>query len=197
MAVAASYSIVDDRLIISGYIDYREKNQLLYLLDENPSVRVVEFHSCLGGNLGGGLTFAQLIRSKNMNTVASGQVSSACAIAFLGGVKRSFDTRSALNLLMFHAARPIDSRTTQPESERNNLEMLRLIDFYTNHKISEHAKSLIKGATSQNAVLVFMSVNNNLHEERQVKFCDDIGVIADTCRVIDDISAERDGIVVE
>lgn len=101
---AAEIRVEPNGIRISGLLqpgDERVFRDALQRADK----QTVRFDNCQGGQLGVAAMIAEMIRSRQLSTVATGYVQSACAIAFLHGVDRHVE-RSPLrpSVLMFHAA---------------------------------------------------------------------------------------------
>lgn len=72
---------------IVGGFKYGLANELRRVLDGAPTVRVVAFQS-LGGRIGEARAVYRLIAERRLETVTNSDCVSACALAFLGGVRR-------------------------------------------------------------------------------------------------------------
>lgn len=90
-AEAASFTVDGNRLIISGalYGDH-EFGRFTGYLRANPGITTVVMKDFFGGmtQAGSFLAITEVIRARKLTTEVDGPCVSACALAFLGGVKR-------------------------------------------------------------------------------------------------------------
>ncbi len=96
-AFAADYAVDGERLTVSGAIYGRHEFETLSkLVRENPSVRIIVMKNFYGGRAGtaGFFNFTKFIRDNKLATEVDGACVSACAIAFMGGVKRSVSPKA-------------------------------------------------------------------------------------------------------
>lgn len=101
---AAGYQLVplDDRSVrLTGSLDVGVSRALGRFLDQHPSVNTVELDS-VGGRVYEGRALFKLIRKRGLNTRVITACYSSCAMAFLGGARRSM---SAGALIGFHQYR--------------------------------------------------------------------------------------------
>lgn len=83
--------------------------------NELPETPIVSFDS-IGGNLVGGMKLGKAIRQLNLDTQLVGQqhCASACSLAFLGGVRRTFEEEGVLGIHRFYSTQGnIGDDTTQ------------------------------------------------------------------------------------
>lgn len=105
-AQAASYRVDGNRLIISGafYTD-REFDRFAAYVRDNPAVDTIVMKDFLGGvHMNGFLNVTKFIRDRKLATEVDGQCVSACALAFLGGVRRGLAPGAdpATSFVAFH-----------------------------------------------------------------------------------------------
>ncbi len=96
-AAAAEFSIDGERLTMSGTIYGRHEFETLSkLVRENPAVKIIVMKNFYGGRAGtaGFFNFTKFIRDNKLSTEVDGACVSACAIAFMGGVKRSISPKA-------------------------------------------------------------------------------------------------------
>lgn len=96
-AAAADFSLDGERLTMSGTIYGRHEFETLSrLVRENPAVKIIVMKNFYGGRAGtaGFFNFTKFIRDNKLATEVDGSCYSACAIAFMGGVKRSLSPKA-------------------------------------------------------------------------------------------------------
>lgn len=75
------------RALLSGDLEFGSMRALRALLDAQPAIRSVRLDS-RGGRVAEGLALGELIATRNLDTVVTGECSSACVTAFAGGRAR-------------------------------------------------------------------------------------------------------------
>lgn len=76
-----------DRLAVQGDLEFGTMRAVREALAVHPAVRTVHLES-RGGRVAEGLALGQLIAVRNLDTLVTGECSSACATAFAGGARR-------------------------------------------------------------------------------------------------------------
>jgi hypothetical protein len=130
-------------IFIEGALEYGDHEQ--FVQAALPAKRGVVILSSPGGNLNAGLEIGKAIRLKGFSTYVPGgfSCSSACALAWLGGIKRFADSQSEIG---FHAAYTMDG-TKAKESGMANA----LVGAYLNQLgLSEDAITFITAASPDN-----------------------------------------------
>lgn len=84
-------------LLVQGDLDFGSTRALRLALDAHPQVRRVHLES-RGGRVKEGLAMGQLLRERNVDTLVSGECSSACVTAFAGGTRRLITAQAKLGL---------------------------------------------------------------------------------------------------
>jgi hypothetical protein len=115
-APAMELRVEGDRVVVAGSIDPEDDFQLLTaLVTHRSSIRVVQFHEMLGGDMPASLRMGNMIRGRQLDTLVTSFCMSGCAFAFLGGVNRRFatDESGSSPALAFHAP----FKTADPTSE--------------------------------------------------------------------------------
>lgn len=87
------------RLYITGPIS----RETFESYSNQDSSQLVEFENSFGGTIGGGLKLGREISKRGNSTSVSGSCFSACAIAYLGGIKRNYD-KGRQTVIMVHGA---------------------------------------------------------------------------------------------
>jgi hypothetical protein len=108
-AVAADFKVDGERLFMSGEIYGRHEFETLSkLVRDNPKVSIIVMKDFYGGSAGtaGFFNFTKFIRDRQLATEVDGACFSACAVAFMGGVKRSISPKADPNtsFVAFHGA---------------------------------------------------------------------------------------------
>lgn len=93
--------LVDSRkkqIVLQGGLEFGSTRAVREALDANPNVHVVRLES-RGGRVAEGLALGTLLRDRNVDTLVTGECSSACVTAFAGGARRiiSADARVGLH----------------------------------------------------------------------------------------------------
>jgi hypothetical protein len=91
-AGAAEFRMDGPRLYVSGEMHGdREFERFAALIRDNPTVKIVVMKDFYGGAVqwGGFTTITKFIRDRKLATEVDGPCVSACALAFIGGVRRS------------------------------------------------------------------------------------------------------------
>ncbi len=96
-ATAADFKVDGERLTMSGQIYGRHEFETLSkLIRDNPAVKIIVMKNFYGGRAGtaGFFNFTKFIRDNKLATEVDGACVSACAIAFMGGVKRGISPKA-------------------------------------------------------------------------------------------------------
>ena len=115
-AAAMEFNPVGDTLVLSGAVDGADLVRLKNHLAQR-SFKLVLLHDSPGGDLFNGYQLANWIRSEGLHTAVSGKCESACALLFLGGVRRSFSDGRPLGETMvgLHGAYHFQTGEPLPE----------------------------------------------------------------------------------
>jgi hypothetical protein len=108
-AAAADFKVDGERLYVSGAIYGRHEFETLSKhVRDNPKVKIVVMKDFYGGTAGtaGFFNFTKFIRDNKLATEVDGACFSACAVAFMGGVKRSVSPKAdpKNSFVAFHGA---------------------------------------------------------------------------------------------
>jgi hypothetical protein len=85
------------RLVVTGDLEFGTTRAVREALDANPAVRTVQLDS-RGGRAAEGLALGRLLLARNLDTLVTGECSSACVTAFAGGARRSIGASAKLGL---------------------------------------------------------------------------------------------------
>lgn len=186
----------EGRAIVSGQISAEDANTLLGLLARYPAIDTVLFQECRGGTLGAANAFAQIIGQKKLKTLAAGQCTSACALAFLAGTPRGFDTQPGFSMIGLHAPRLPDS--SGPSTEAVSHRMLQWVEDATGGKLSRDVLGLIAHSWTPASGVMFMSWRAGAVRMNRTVYCD--GTQAgelEKCKPLPGADAASQGIVTE
>jgi len=86
-----------DRLAVTGDLEFGSMRAVREALAAHPGVRTVRLES-RGGRVAEGLALGQLIAHRNLDTLVTGECSSACVTAFAGGTRRLIGPAAHLGL---------------------------------------------------------------------------------------------------
>lgn len=108
-AASADFKVDGERLFMSGQIYGRHEFETLSkLIRDNPKVSIIVMKDFYGGRAGtaGFFNFTKFIRDNKLATEVDGACFSACAVAFMGGVKRSISPKAdpKKSFVAFHGA---------------------------------------------------------------------------------------------
>lgn len=108
-AEAAEFKVDGERLTISGTIYGRHEFETLSgLVRSNPAVKIIVMKNFYGGRAGtaGFFNFTKFIRDSKLSTEVDGACFSACAVAFMGGVRRGLapNANPKKSFVAFHGA---------------------------------------------------------------------------------------------
>ncbi|MBC5763343.1 hypothetical protein [Ramlibacter albus] len=199
VCISAQAGIVREaagRVIVSGQIAPEDASRLLDLLARNPGIDTVLFHECRGGTLGAANAFATIIRDRKLKTLAAGQCTSACALAFLAGVPRRFEAVPGFSMIGLHAPRLPDS--SGPSSDAVSQKMLQWVERATGGKLSKEVMDLIASSWAPASGVMFMSYNVGSVRMSRTVYCDGTqdGTL-EKCRTLRGADALSQGIVTE
>ena len=94
----ASVALVGaDVLSVSGDFEFGTTRAVREALLANSAVRIVHLES-RGGRVAEGLALGRLIADRNLDTLVTGECSSACATAFAGGARRAIGPAALIGL---------------------------------------------------------------------------------------------------
>lgn len=192
--VAATITTVNDAVIINGTLSEIDYEKLHSILSTNPKIDIVIFQNCMGGSVSAGYKIAQLIRAKQLQTVAKNQCQSSCAYAFLAGKKRRFDTTPGVHLILLHASRNADPNNDVAPIV--NPALMRYLSYLTDNKLTPPVKNLIERSTFENQGVVFMQANYMFFSIRRTVYCDgsehgDVG----RCQTLENVDSLAQGVV--
>lgn len=86
-----------NQIVLRGGLEFGSTRAVRDALDTTPDVRVVRLES-RGGRVAEGLALGTLLRDRNVDTVVTGECSSACVTAFAGGARRIIGQNAAIGL---------------------------------------------------------------------------------------------------
>ena len=86
-----------DLLAVQGDLEFGSMRAVREALAANPAVRTVRLES-RGGRVAEGLALGRLIADRNLDTLVTGECSSACATAFAGGNRRLIGPAARIGL---------------------------------------------------------------------------------------------------
>ena len=86
-----------NQIALRGGLEFGSTRAVRDALDANPDVRVVRLES-RGGRVVEGLALGTLLRDRNVDTLVTGECSSACVTAFAGGGRRILGQNAAIGL---------------------------------------------------------------------------------------------------
>jgi hypothetical protein len=199
LACAAHAGIVRDgadRVVVSGQISAEDASTLLSMLARNPGIHTILFHECKGGTLGAANAFAAIIAERKLKTLAAGQCTSACALAFLAGTARRFDAHPGLTMIGLHAPRLPDS--SGPSSDAVSQKMLQWVDRATGGKLRKELMDLIASSWTPSSGVMFMTYNTGSLRRSRTVYCDGTQEGAlEKCRPLTGADAISQGIVTE
>jgi hypothetical protein len=195
-ACGATNTVNAGQVHVSGTLSDADVPVFLALLDSAPTPTTVVFDKCKGGTLSAATKYANAIRQRQLRTVARHQVSSGCALAFLGGVKRSFDDGVGVTTIGLHVARRADG--SGPSAELLNMRLLTFMDDLTGRKLGEPVLRMLAKSWTEASGVYFVSVNLFLFRQDRAMYCDgtEAGDSA-KCLRLDGIDAFSQGIVTE
>lgn len=192
-AAAADYRVDGNRLTISGaFYSDREFDRFAGYVRENPAVDTIVMKDFSGGmNMSGFLNFTKFIRDRKLATEVDGPCMSACALAFLGGVRRGLaptaDPRSSF--VAFHGIYSMGGKLYEPY-EGTFVAALRR---YTGGRMSE-AVARRAFALPQNGLLMFFDAKRGKGRNGlSVLLCRDIRK-SETCTAVRDLDALSAGV---
>jgi hypothetical protein len=152
--------------VVEGKIDYWTHVRLRFALLSTSEDQTVLFKNCHGGQLAVAERVATLIREKKLNTTALGVVSSACQLAFLGGVKRSLSANGAV-MMLIHAPTVDGERASQKKLDDFFLTLERLTDG----KFPGQYRSHIASSYGEGVGLIFYSTPRNGARIEKIQLC--------------------------
>jgi hypothetical protein len=86
-----------ERLTLHGDLEFGTTRAVRQALASNPSVRAVRLES-RGGRVDEGLALGRLLSDRNLDTLVTGECSSACVTAFVGGNRRLIGPAARIGL---------------------------------------------------------------------------------------------------
>lgn len=86
-----------DRIAVVGDLEFGSTRALRQQLAQHPAVRTVRLES-RGGRVAEGLALGRLIAERNLDTLVTGECSSACVTAFAGGTRRAIGPAAHIGL---------------------------------------------------------------------------------------------------
>jgi hypothetical protein len=85
------------RLAVQGDLEFGTTRAVREALAANPGVRTVRLES-RGGRVAEGLALGRALADRNVDTLVTGECSSACVTAFVGGARRIIGPRAVIGL---------------------------------------------------------------------------------------------------
>ncbi len=185
---AASYaraSQVSEDFVVSGVLDVDTFKSLRLRLQQNQPIRQVKFLDCLGGDAAASIDIAGLIRDKRLNTLAQGQVNSACHLAFLGGVERRISSGTTTAMLV-HAP----NKNGKPLSEAPIALVMGAMSMLTDGRFPGKYREQITKYYTSDTGLMFVSESSEATAARQsLHICArNTSEPRSTCNKVSDIS---------
>ena len=167
-ARAADYKIDGSRLTISGtFYGDREFDDFTTMVRKEPAIKTIVMKQFYGGvNMSNSLSFPKFIRESGLATEVDGPCFSACATAFVGGVRRGLAPTADPNktVVGFHGAYQA-GRVYEPFE----ITYVNAIRRYTGGRMSE---AMIRRAywLPQNGFLAFFDPRRGTNEKGQSVF---------------------------
>ena len=93
----AAITLEGTRLAVQGELEFGTTRAVREMLAAHPEVRMVRLES-RGGRVAEGLALGRLIADRNLDTLVTGECSSACATAFVGGNRRVIGPAARIGL---------------------------------------------------------------------------------------------------
>jgi hypothetical protein len=87
----------NERLAVQGKLEFGTMRAVREALDANPGIRTVRLES-RGGRVDEGLALGRLLFDRNLDTLVTGECSSACVTAFAGGNRRLIGASARIGL---------------------------------------------------------------------------------------------------
>ncbi|MBP6529647.1 MAG: hypothetical protein KA260_05955 [Burkholderiales bacterium] len=189
---AAEFVVTEDIVTVSGTIQAADDTSFSNLLSSprGKKVRTALFEACYGGKVGASTRIADQIEQRRLATIARGQVSSGCAVAFMAGRTRSVDVANGPAALIFH------NGTHANGTRVDDIEALPArLDRYTNRKLKDPLREFIRNAKTDSGVVFFFPKAGDRNRP-SVGFCS--GTLKKDlrdCRVYPNESASKSGIL--
>jgi hypothetical protein len=161
----------DGALIASGEFKLGDHLVIRRELDRCGRGGLVLFRDSPGGNAHAGFETGRMLRERKVATAVSGLCFSACAIAFLGGVERSFasDRRPSETMLGFHPMRHRLSGVQDPQGAEL---MARYIRDMTDGRMTGRAlDDAIRTARAESLLLVLHPSVSSILVDGAVRIC--------------------------
>jgi len=88
-AAAMEMRVEGNRMILSGMVDGQTANAVMMTLAGNRAIDTVVLRNSGGGAAGAMIALADALRERRVTTMVDGRCLSACAMIFMGGVRRT------------------------------------------------------------------------------------------------------------
>lgn len=192
---SASQALNGDVLTITGELQ-KKSYETFDLKLKSRKISKVIFKNCVGGSTRDALLIAFKIRTNNINTMASGQVQSACAFAFLGGTTRKIDPEDGDHLIMFHGE--LDPANLKPVGVEKNRAMLDVLYKFVGVSFGSDVQNIILNTQNSNEGVYFLRQQSNGAFVDYTYYCDGKSIVnASNCKKIDRLSLESEGIITQ
>jgi hypothetical protein len=184
-------SSAGDTVTLSGELSIQEYQSFSTLL-ESKNIATVIFKDCLGGNGLAAFKYAKEIKTRNIATVASGVVASACAFAYLGGKVRTVDP-AVDTVIMFHGL--FYPSTLMPKGPAENQMLLDIFDQHIGFRFGPTVQKMILNTRKRDEGIYFYSIKSRAGVEDFSLYCDGTAPISfDKCQRLAGITLASEGI---
>ena len=186
----------DQSIVINGVLVEGDYESFIKIVKETTNAKVVVLNNCIGGLISVGFKISQLVSSFKLNTIAKGEANSACALVFLAGKERNFDSSFGVHSILLHAARNANRDINIAADV--TAAMLRYIQYLSGKKISENILNLIEKSQKSNQGVVFLKENMEGYKLYKTVYCngDEDGALA-KCVELDNSDARLMGVVTD
>lgn len=174
-------------ITVTGFLDNAKSNSIIAQLEKrSATLNSVLFSECHAGTLGASVELAQYIRDHSVSTVAAGQVTSGCAIAFLAGRTRRIDLKNDYVLIGLH-----NGRTPAGEPMQDREFVIRQMEYFLRARFDEKIRSLLRDAHGEAAGVFFYFRRDGSEVVETVKHCDGSqGTDFMKCAILGDVTAD-------
>jgi hypothetical protein len=189
----AAYSEKDNSYTFTGELGTQSYTDFAKIISTK-KIKIVIFKDCDGGSVLAGLDIAKAIKLAGLETLASGRVVSACALAYLGGVVRKVDALNPNNGIQFHGT--FDPTNWQPAGPVKNQKVLDYLYLDTNFKFSKEIQEIILNTKLPfEGVYFFRQLVNGKFRDSTL-YCDGkVPFEEKNCKRLDGLTLESEGIV--
>ncbi len=190
---AADYRVDGNRLTVSGaFYSDREFGRFAAYVRENPAVDTIVMKDFSGGmHMTGFLNFTRFIRDRKLATEVDGPCMSACALAFLGGVRRGLAPGAdpKTSVVAFHGVYDMAGKPYEPFEGTFVSALRRYTGGRMSAAVARRAFSL-----PQNGLLMFFDPKRGKRRDGlSVVICEDLRR-TETCAAVRGIDALSAGV---